>query len=69
MTAADLAHFLSERHWTRRRAGAELEVSQDRLRRFLAGESPIPRHIALACAALAYGLPPWPGRLTYRQPH
>lgn len=58
MTPAELLLFQEERHWTRRRLGAELGISQDRIRRLLTGMSPIPRHIALACAALAYGLPP-----------
>lgn len=63
MTAADLQRFLDERkHWTRKRIGYELGVSQDRLRRWLSGTQPIPRHISLACAALAYGLPEWPAR-------
>ncbi len=60
MTPADLQHFLDERHMTRRSFGLAIQVSQDRLRRWLAGEQRIPRHIALACAALAYGLPEWP---------
>ncbi len=59
MTAADLLAFQQQRMaWRRNRLGAELGISQDRLRRMLSGHSPIPRHIALACAALAYGLPP-----------
>lgn len=66
MTAADLQRFLDgdnvRRGWTRERFGEALEVSQDRLRRWLSGAQPIPRHISLACAALAYGLPEWPGR-------
>ena len=61
MTPTDLQRFVDERHWTRKEFGAALGISQDRLRRMLAGEAPIPRHMALACAALAYGLPPWPG--------
>ncbi len=60
MTPADLQHFLAERHLSQRRACLALAVSQDRMRRWLAGEQRIPRHIALACAALAYGLPEWP---------
>lgn len=60
MTADDLDRFLTERHLTRKELGAALQISQDRLRRFLAGDQPIPRHISLACAAMAYGLPPWP---------
>lgn len=62
MTPADLQRFISERHLTRKEFGAALEISQDRLRRMLAGEAAIPHHMALACAALAYGLPPWPGK-------
>jgi len=61
-TAADLQRFLDERSLSRKEAGAALAVSQDRLRRWLAGEQPIPRHISLALAAMAYGLPPWPAR-------
>lgn len=60
MKAADLQRFINERHLTRKELGAALEISQDRLRRFLSGVQPIPRHISLACAAMAYGLPPWP---------
>lgn len=61
-TAADLQTFLDERSLSRKEAGAALQVSQDRLRRWLDGSQPIPRHISLALAAMAYGLPPWPGR-------
>lgn len=60
--AFDLHVFLDERRMTRKELGAALEVSQDRIRRWLAGDQPIPRHISLALAAMAYGLPPWPGR-------
>jgi hypothetical protein len=68
MTPADLASFLTShrladgKRMTRHALGTALEVSQDRLRRWLSGEQPIPRHIDLACAALAYGAPPWPWR-------
>lgn len=61
-TASDLAHFLDERRLTRNELCGALGVSKDRLRRWLSGEQPIPRHISLALAAMAYGLPPWPGR-------
>lgn len=60
MTAADLQRFLDERHLQRKELGAALAVSQDRLRRWLSGAQPIPRHIALACAAIAHNVPEWP---------
>ncbi len=60
MTPADLQRFLDERRMQRRFLGLVLEVSQDRLRRWLSGQQRIPRHIALACAALARELPEWP---------
>ena len=60
MTPADLEAFMSRLHINRRRLALdELEISQDRLRRFLSGDQPIPRHIALACSAIAMGLPPY----------
>ena len=62
MTAADLQRFLDERRMQRKVFGEAVEVSQARLRRWLAGEQAIPRHISLACAAIAYGLPEWPAQ-------
>ena len=58
MNAADLEAFRLRMHWNRKRLGAELGISQDRLRRLLSGLQPTPRHIALACTALALGAPP-----------
>ncbi len=58
MTAADLEAFRRTMGWNRKTLGNELGISQDRLRRFLSGDQPIPRYIALACSALAVGLPP-----------
>lgn len=60
MTPTDLEQFMAHMGLNRRRlALQELGISQDRLRRFLRGEQPIPRHIALACSAIAWGLPAW----------
>ncbi len=58
MTPTDLEAFRARMQWTRKRLGNELDISQDRLRRLLDGVVPIPRHIALACTALAMGTPP-----------
>jgi len=58
MTPTDLEAFRARMQWTRKQLGEELDISQKRLRRLLDGVQRIPRHIALACAALAYGLPP-----------
>lgn len=62
MTHADLQRFIDERRLTRKEFGAALGISQDRLRRMLAGSVKVPRHIALACAAIDAGLPEWPER-------
>jgi hypothetical protein len=58
MTATDLEAFRAAMAWNRRTLGRELGISQDRLRRLLDGAVPIPRHIALACAALKRRLLP-----------
>jgi hypothetical protein len=58
MTAAELETFRAGMQWNRRTLGRELGISQDRLRRLMDGRVTIPRHIALACAALQRGLRP-----------
>ncbi len=61
MTPAALQQFLAEHHMTRARFGAELGISQPRIRRMIAGSAPIPRCIQLAMAAIDFRLPPWQG--------
>jgi transcriptional regulator with XRE-family HTH domain len=58
VTAADLEAWRAQKNLSIREACRLLDVSQDRWRRWMAGGR-IPAHIALACAALAFGLPPW----------
>jgi transcriptional regulator with XRE-family HTH domain len=55
MTPTELEAFRKRMGWNRKRLGTELDISQDRLRRFLSGRVSIPRYIALACTALAMG--------------
>ncbi len=69
MTPAELLAFQQRLGWTRARLGAELDISQDRLRRLLGSRVAIPRHIALACAALAQGVPPMGGSVVGKTPH
>ena len=59
MNDSDLAAFMKHMRWSRARTARELGISQDRLRRMLSGSVAIPKHIGLACAALAFGLPQW----------
>lgn len=58
MTSSDLDAWLTLMDWSVREACRQLEISNDRWRRMMAGQR-IPRHIALACAAIAFGLPAW----------
>lgn len=58
MTPADLEAWRSRMGWSVREACRQLGLSQDRWRRMAEGGR-IPAHIALACAALAFGLPAW----------
>lgn len=46
-----------------REAARQLGCSPNQLRKWLRGELPVPLTIALACSALAFGLPPWGGQL------
>lgn len=59
MTPDELQAFRERMKWNRQRLGQELDISQDRLRRMLEGKVKIPRHIALACTALAMGDRPY----------
>lgn len=61
MTATDLCGLVERLKLNKSQASMELEISRAYLTKMMNGESRIPRHIALACAALAYGLPPYRG--------
>lgn len=61
MTASDLCALIKRFKLNKTQMAIELEISRPYLNRLMNGESRIPRHIALACAALAYGLPPYRG--------
>lgn len=45
---------------TRRAICEALDISETQWRKYERGEMPIPRKIALACAALIRGIKPWP---------
>ncbi len=59
MTPADLQHFITTRHMTRKRFGEEMGISQPTVRRLLDGRSKIPRCIQYALAAIANQLQPY----------
>lgn len=61
MTPADLRAWIEMRNLTDTEAAAEIGCSPNQLRKWLRGELPIKRTVALACSALAFGLPPWGG--------
>jgi plasmid maintenance system antidote protein VapI len=62
MKASDLTAWIASRGLSHRGAAKALDVSGNRLYRFLDGSVRIPEHIALACAAISHPLPPWRAR-------
>ena len=57
MTPATFKAFRDRMHFSKVQAAEALEIDRRTVARYESGEAPIPRHIALACAALAQGLP------------
>ena len=58
MTSGALEAFRERLGLSRSQFAEALEIDRATLRRYEGGDRPIPRHIALACAALAQGVPP-----------
>lgn len=58
MTGSGLKALRERLSLTRKALAEALEIDRKTLQRYEDGESRIPRHIALAGAALAHGLPP-----------
>ncbi len=57
MSADDFLAWLDERGISGREAARQLGVSNDTITRYKRNGAPL--HIALACAAICQGLPPW----------
>ncbi len=60
MTPASLTAWRARLKWTKLRAAKELGISRQSYADYEAGLRPIPHVVALACAAIAFGLPPVP---------
>lgn len=58
MSPASFAAFRERMKWNRSECAEHLEIDRRTQRRYEEGAAPIPRYIALACAALAAGVPP-----------
>lgn len=58
MTAAGLKAFLDRMEWSKAKLARNIGADRKTIDRYLEGRSPIPPYIALACTALAQGLPP-----------
>lgn len=59
MTGPDLTRWRELLHFNKGEASKELGCDRDAYSRWEAGLSKIPRYVALACAAIAHGLPEW----------
>ena len=60
MTPAEFRTWRELIGLNRVQAAEALELGRNQPQRYEAGIAPIPRHVALACAALARGIGPWP---------
>ena len=60
MTPADLRAWQAHMGYTYDTAAAALGISRSGFAKLLAGDHPIDKRTALACAALAAGLKEWP---------
>lgn len=58
MTSASLQAWMDRLRFNKVQASSELGISRTTLDRYLSGQNEIPLSIALACAAIAHGLPP-----------
>jgi DNA-binding XRE family transcriptional regulator len=59
MTADDLKAWRAMLNLNLTQAGEQLGVHRNSMRNYESGETAIPLTVALACAALAFNLPPW----------
>lgn len=58
MKAASFLAFRERMGWSKSKCAEQLDIDRRTHRKYEEGETPIPRNIALACAALAQGVPP-----------
>lgn len=60
MTPAALEAWLVRLNFNRSEGAAALGISRNTLQNYLEGKSAITRTVALACSAIAFGLPEYP---------
>lgn len=59
MTGAELTEWRKRMKLTKVAAAAALGLGRNSIPRFESGEYPVPKTVALACAAISFGLPPY----------